>query len=353
MPKKSATSFDDNISYVKQTLRAKAERRNPGQSERASGSSTAALENKVAKLYEAMQKQSELSQQKLAEVQQEAEQTKRTLANTRDYLSKKEELEEASANAKRSQTPREYDDQEELAKSIKEKEEDDKLVGDKEPEDSTEPAKTAPPPMSFDDFLAGSAQPAVEPPAAPTPEVEVSKVTGTPKKLNLGEIIRVGGSNHIKITNLFGIRTGQNSVPGREGKHSKGVDYVGFSEDGTSNVPIVVADGTIIDIGLDGDGKAISPTRGAALGYYADVKVETASGPKVFRYGHLGPSLMKNKEALLNKTVVKGEALYPKPPEGYVSTGSITGPHVKLQVSSLNGSTMAKDFENNDPSDYL
>lgn len=131
--------------------------------------------------------------------------------------------------------------------------------------------------MSFDDFLAGSAQPAVEPPAAPTPEVEVSKVTGTPKKLNLGEIIRVGGSNHIKITNLFGIRTGQNSVPGREGKHSKGVDYVGFSEDGTSNVPIVVADGTIIDIGLDGDGKAISPTRGAALGYYTDVKVETAS----------------------------------------------------------------------------
>lgn len=351
MPKKSATSFDDNISYVKQTLRAKAERRNPGQSERASGSSTAALENKVAKLYEAMQKQSELSQQKLAEVQQEAEQTKRTLANTRDYLSKKEELEEA--NAKRSQTPREYDDQEELAKSTKEKEEDDKLVGDKEPEDSTEPAKTAPPPMSFDDFLAGSAQPTVEPPAAPTPEVEVSKVTGTPKKLNLGEIIRVGGSNHIKITNLFGIRTGQNSVPGREGKHSKGVDYVGFSEDGTSNVPIVVADGTIIDIGLDGDGKAISPTRGAALGYYADVKVETASGPKVFRYGHLGPSLMKNKEALLNKPVVKGEALYPKPPEGYVSTGSITGPHVKLQVSSLNGSTMAKDFENNDPSDYL
>ena len=351
MPKKSATSFDDNISYVKQTLRAKAERRNPGQSERASGSSTAALENKVAKLYEAMQKQSELSQQKLAEVQQEAEQTKRTLANTRDYLSKKEELEEA--NAKRSQTPREYDDQEELAKSTKEKEEDDKLVGDKEPEDSTEPAKTAPPPMSFDDFLAGSAQPTVEPPAAPTPEVEVSKVTGTPKKLNLGEIIRVGGSNHIKITNLFGIRTGQNSVPGREGKHSKGGDYVGFSEDGTSNVPVVVADGTIIDIGLDGDGKAISPTRGAALGYYADVKVETASGPKVFRYGHLGPSLMKNKEALLNKPVVKGEALYPKPPEGYVSTGSITGPHVKLQVSSLNGSTMAKDFENNDPSDYL
>ena len=351
MPKKSATSFDDNISYVKQTLRAKAERRNPGQSERASGSSTAALENKVAKLYEAMQKQSELSQQKLAEVQQEAEQTKRTLANTRDYLSKKEELEEA--NAKRSQTPREYDDQEELAKSTKEKEEDDKLVGDKEPEDSTEPAKTAPPPMSFDDFLAGSAQPTVEPPAAPTPEVEVSKVTGTPKKLNLGEIIRVGGSNHIKITNLFGIRTGQNSVPGREGKHSKGVDYVGFSEDGTSNVPIVVADGTIIAIGLDGDGKAISPTRGAALGYYADVKVETASGPKVFRYGHLGPSLMKNKESLLNKPVVKGEALYPKPPEGYVSTGSITGPHVKLQVSSLNGSTMAKDFENNDPSDYL
>ena len=46
MPKKSATSFDDNISYIKQTLRAKAERRNPGQSERASGSSTAALENR-------------------------------------------------------------------------------------------------------------------------------------------------------------------------------------------------------------------------------------------------------------------------------------------------------------------
>ena len=50
MPKKSATSFDDNISYVKQTLRAKAERRNPGQSERASGSSTTALENKVEEM---------------------------------------------------------------------------------------------------------------------------------------------------------------------------------------------------------------------------------------------------------------------------------------------------------------
>jgi hypothetical protein len=40
------------------------------------------------------------------------------------------------------------------------------------------------------------------------------------------------GNNIYKVTNTFGIRSGANAVPGREGHHSKGMDMVGYSRDG-------------------------------------------------------------------------------------------------------------------------
>jgi hypothetical protein len=51
------------------------------------------------------------------------------------------------------------------------------------------------------------------------------------------------GNNIYKVTNTFGIRSGANAVPGREGHHSKGMDMVGYSRDGkASNLPIVLTE---------------------------------------------------------------------------------------------------------------
>jgi hypothetical protein len=354
------SSFSDNITYVKQVLKAKADRSKPQESGRQqTTSTTAALENKISKLYAAMQKQAELSDQKIEEARQDSDTTKRELASTREYLAKKEAYDEAKAKQASAPTQTD-DDNEDLAKAQAEKEEDAKLTDYKDEDlDGVDDNKAAQFDTSFDDFMSGVATsaPINTPVAAPAPaepaKAEAVTAVKTPKKLDIGQVVKLGSDNNIKITNLFGIRSGANAVPGREGKHSKGVDYVGYSADGTSNVPVVVANGTIVNIGLDGDGTTIKPTQGAALGYYADVKVDTEDGAKIFRYGHLGPSIYSNKDKLLNTVVQKGAALYPKPAEGYVSTGSVTGPHVKLQVSSLDGDKLVRDFEKNDPSDYL
>jgi hypothetical protein len=170
------------------------------------------------------------------------------------------------------------------------------------------------------------------------------------KALKQGEGFKVG-NNIYQITNLFGPRTGANAVPGREGQHSNGIDIVGYSPDKkVKNLPVALTDGVIQSITLQGNGKVISPTQGAAGGYIMNVKMPDG---KIMKYMHLGKDVFLNKANLLGKTIKRGDILY----EGDYSkgSGSQTGPHIKVSVTSVDGTGKElKDYSNpaNDPTIY-
>lgn len=183
------------------------------------------------------------------------------------------------------------------------------------------------------------------------PKEETTKVEDAVKKsLSIDQKVSIGKYSY-KVTNLFGIRSGANSVPGREGRHSRGVDLVGFNEAGKStNLPIAITDGTITAITLHGSGKAIHPTEGTEGGYIMDV---TMPDGKVMKYMHLGKDVFKNKSNLLGKKIKRGDLLY----EGDYSkgSGSQTAPHIKVMVTSVVNGKQAKDYTSpdNDPTNYI
>lgn len=169
--------------------------------------------------------------------------------------------------------------------------------------------------------------------------------------VNINDTIEVG--NHIyKFTNLFGPRSGKNSVSGRaDGEHSRGIDIIGYSKDGKkSNVPVALTDGTILGVTLQGNGKAIRPEQGRAAGYYMDVKMPDG---KVMKYMHLGKDAFLNKASLIGKEIKRGDILYDG--DYSVGSGSQTGPHVKVSISSVDGSgKQLYDYDSpeNNPTPY-
>lgn len=189
------------------------------------------------------------------------------------------------------------------------------------------------------------------------------KTTATPKKVeetvtssvvkkavNIGDSIGVG-DHHYKVTNLFGLRTGNNAVSGREGQHSNGMDLVGFSADGKrSNLPIALTDGKIIGVNMQGDGSVVNPTKGKFAGVYIDLLMPDG---KVMKYMHLGKDALANKADLIGKEIKRGDLLY----EGDYSkgSGSQTGPHVKVSITSLDEQgKQLRDYSapKNDPKTY-
>lgn len=189
--------------------------------------------------------------------------------------------------------------------------------------------------------------------AASTEEKSSTLPIGTriaKKAVSIGDAIKVG--QHIyNVTNTFGIRSGKNSVAGREGQHSKGMDLVGYSSDGkVSNLPIALTDGEIVGINLHGNGSVIRPENGKAGGYIMDVKM--ADG-KIMKYMHLGKDVWDNKAKLLNKKIKRGDILY----DGDYSkgSGSQTGPHIKVSITSVDSSNnQLRDYDapENDPKTY-
>lgn len=183
--------------------------------------------------------------------------------------------------------------------------------------------------------------------SAPAPVAKVIR-----QVVKIGDAVKVG-ENIYKVTNLFGPRTGANSVAGRDdGEHSRGIDIVGYSKDGSvSNLPIALADGKIIGINVQGDGSVIKPKDGKSAGYYMSVQMNDG---KVMNYMHLGKDVFKNKASLLGKNIKRGDVLY----EGDYSkgSGSQTGPHIKVSISSVNNKgELNKDYtkEENDPTPYM
>lgn len=181
---------------------------------------------------------------------------------------------------------------------------------------------------------------------------EIKKVgTALKKVVNIGDSIEISGNSY-KITNLFGNRSGENSVPGRgQGEHSNGMDMVGFSADGSvKNLPIALTDGVIVGINLQGNGSAISPTKGKAGGYIMDVKMDDG---RIMKYMHLGEDVWGQKANLMNKKIKRGDILY----EGDYSkgSGSQTGPHIKVSVTSVGqDGKQLRDYHDprNDPKTY-
>lgn len=161
------------------------------------------------------------------------------------------------------------------------------------------------------------------------------------------------GDYSFKITNLYGPRTGTNAVAGREdGEHSRGVDFVSYNSEGKKiNLPVSVLDGTIINIQLQGNGKAITTKQGKAAGYYMDIR--SAKNPnKVIRYAHLDPGVMRDRMSLIGSNVKRGDLLYDKGK----FTGSGTGPHIKLFMSDINEDGVVErnyTSEGNDPSKII
>ena len=174
----------------------------------------------------------------------------------------------------------------------------------------------------------------------PVPEYLVSKV------LKLDEKIKIGDYTY-RITNLYAPRVGDNSVSGRKsGSHPRAVDLVSEDDNGNIiNYPVAVADGTIVNIGLQGSGNRINTSEGSEIGYYVDIR----SGDKILRYGHLDAGIFSLKDDLLGTKVFRGDVLF----AGGRATGSITGLHVKLYMSDVNADgSISKNYldKGNDPS---
>lgn len=195
--------------------------------------------------------------------------------------------------------------------------------------------------------LEASATPAVS--VTPSTTEESAAAAVVKKTVAIGEYFKVGKYKY-RVTNTFGIREGANTVAGREGRHSGGIDLVGYDEAGNkANLPISLTDGKVVSITKEGTGKVISPTQGAAGGY--TMRILMADG-KIMTYMHLGEDVWKNKAALMNTTVKRGDLLY----EGdySVGSGSQTAPHIKVRVSSLDKGKIVSDHtsEENDPTIY-
>lgn len=179
-----------------------------------------------------------------------------------------------------------------------------------------------------------------------------SAVTKAAKKaISIGDKIAIG-ANSYTITNLFGLRSGKNSVPGRsQEEHSRGMDLVGNTADGkTSNLPIALTDGEVVGITRHGSGEAIRPEQGKAGGYIMDIKM--ADG-KIMKYMHLGKDVWDNKAKLMNKMIKRGDILYDG--DYSVGSGSQTGPHIKVSITSLDSDgNQLRDYSEprNDPKTY-
>ena len=195
-----------------------------------------------------------------------------------------------------------------------------------------------------------------------TPAEEIPAGTNNKAKsivAKIGEFVDVGNFKY-KISNTFGMRTGKNSVKGREGQHSRGIDVVGVDAQGRgSNIPIAIADGVIKDITVQGTGEAYKPD---AVG--ADGKQLPASGGyimhvqlpngKVMQYMHLGKDVMLDKDILIGKSIKRGDVLHTR--DNSKGSGSQSGPHSKIAITSVgkNGEYL-RDYDNpeNDPTPYL
>ena len=181
-------------------------------------------------------------------------------------------------------------------------------------------------------------------------EIDTVKQGEENKKIDfkINSVIPVGDYKY-RVTNVFGERTGSNAVLNRKG-HSKGVDMVSTIGGKNSNIPVVIADGVVVKVALEGSGKSITTAEGKAAGYMVYVQLREDPS-KVVGYWHLGKSVHDNGEALLGMNVYRGDVLVNDPSW----TGSGTGAHVKIVMSDYDAksSKITSNYSENDPTNVI
>ena len=155
------------------------------------------------------------------------------------------------------------------------------------------------------------------------------------------------GTNTVRLTNKFGLRVGDNSVEGREGQHSNGIDITGSAKSGDPYIaPPALADGVVINRSGQVDGSVQHTSAGYNAGYWIDVRL--ASG-KVVRYMHLGPSTMEMFD--IGAKIKRGDALVKN--NEYSGTG--TAGHIKVRIYDVGADGKYSGSKNpaNDPTRLL
>ena len=143
------------------------------------------------------------------------------------------------------------------------------------------------------------------------------------------------GEYQIKFTNAFGLREGENAVTGiPEGTHSKGIDIRLYRGNTPVDVPISLADGTIVKIALDGSGKTVLNSEDRAGGYLIYVQLDENPN-KIVKYMHLPKAIMDFKDILLGKKVKRGDLFV----NSAGMSGNGTANHVKVSIGSYNPNT--------------
>jgi len=179
-------------------------------------------------------------------------------------------------------------------------------------------------------------------PSEETKETKETKET-TPsetivkKILNIGDSIDIGNGFTYRATNLYGPRTGANSVPGRkDGEHSRGVDLVSHDAQGNkSNLPIAIAEGTIVNVWRQGSGLPINTRQGKAAGHVVDV---LSPNGKIISYAHLGPYIYENKDKFIGNKIQRGDVIV----NDNRMSGSGTAPHIKVFMSDSKKNGVSK-----------
>lgn len=122
------------------------------------------------------------------------------------------------------------------------------------------------------------------------------------------------------ITSPYGFRTRPNT---NKKEFTSGIDLVAKDKSGKVKA---LQDGTIINVGLQGDGKPglKDPSKFKELGYYIDIK---GNDGLFYRFGHLDP--IKDRQSLIGQPVQAGQEI-----ASYkTGSGSGTGPHLKMYVA--------------------
>jgi len=172
------------------------------------------------------------------------------------------------------------------------------------------------------------------------------------ESLGVGSFIDFG-NYQIKLTNKFGIRSGANAVKGvPETEHSNGIDIRLYKDNKPVDLPISIADGTIVKIELDGSSTPIPTSEGRVGGYYMYVQLDE-DPTKIVKYVHLPKEVFSLKGDLMGKHLKRGDIIV----NSTGTSGTGTAPHIKVAVGTYDAKTnksfMDYSKKENDPTNLL
>ena len=174
-----------------------------------------------------------------------------------------------------------------------------------------------------------------------TPQIwsSSSKVPFDDSIIDIEGVYKVGKHN-LRITNLFGLRVGKNSVSGRGGKESNGIDYV----EANGNA-VAIDDGTIVRVHVSGDRSPTGLSKQSG-GYIVTIQNEKTGLRSA--YMHMDQMTDSQMASLRGKKVKRGDKFW----TAKVGSGSMSAPHVKVSQYMTLG-TYWTDIKKYNPSKFI